>query len=377
MKEGKSLLYIVRYPLHENFHLKQKFDGQINAFRSLGYQTYFIGFDKQHFYLIDEKKKEIIGKTHYWIPHYFHTFLYDDLYKISSIVVKKGKYDVVYFRGSVAFRSQFVLAREIKKAESHFIIEYPTYSPQIKEKALSLPRRVFNCYDSIWRKKIQKLPDMYTYFGDEGYTTIHGIPAKRLDNGIDLTLVPTRTPKNNNGEIHILAVSSMCDWHGYDRLIKSLAEYKGDKKIIIDIVGGNDGGCKGKWEELASQLGVKDSVVFHGPLYGEKLDEIFDLCDIGVSSLGMYRKDFVTTSELKLREYIARGLPFVFSANDPALSDLSPNLMLKVSNDDTIPNMEDIVEFAEKQKNNMGVRLQLREYAGKYMTWTAQYESIL
>lgn len=377
MQEEKSILYIVRYPLHENFHLKQKFDGQINAFRSLGYHAEFIGFDTNNFYLINKNEKKIIGKTRYWIPNYFHTFLYDDLYKTALDLIKKKKYSVIYFRNAAVFRSQYVLIKEIKKKKCRFIFEFPTYTPTVKERTLSIPRQIFNFYSNIWWKKIKNLPDFYTYFGNEGYTSIYGIPAKRLDNGIDLEFVPIRTPINIREEIHILAISSMCDWHGYDRLIRSLAEYKGDKKAIIHLVGGNGGGFKDKWEALAAQLGIRDNVVFHGALYGDEFNKIFDLSDIGVSSLGMYRKGYDSTSELKLREYVARGLPFVYSVNDPALLELSSEYSLKVSNDDTIPNMQEILDFAERQKDCTENRFALRDYAKHHMTWIAQYKDVL
>ena len=92
---NKKLLYIVRYPLYERFGLQQKFDGQLDAFKKLGYHTLYIGFDKEHFYLIDGDNKTIIGKTHFFIPNYFHTYFYVDLYKMAIKVIKEYGVEVL------------------------------------------------------------------------------------------------------------------------------------------------------------------------------------------------------------------------------------------------------------------------------------------
>lgn len=372
----KTLLYVVRYPLYEGFNLKQKFDGQIKAFQNLGYKTLFIGFDKEFFYLIDGDKKSKIGKTHFTIPNYFHTFLYADLYNISEKIIRAEKIDIVYFRNAAAFHSLYNLAKTIKKRKCKFVFEIPTYTPQIKEKALSTIREIFNLYARIWEKKIEVMPDLYVFMGDGDFDTFHGVPAIRIENGIDPELMPMRTPVCEKDKINILALSSMCDWHGYDRIINSLAEYDGNQNVIIHMVGGNDGGCLTKWKALVEDNHLDENVIFHGPLYGKDLDNIFDLCDIGVNSLGMYRKGLSDTSELKLREYISRGLPFVCSVYDVALDDLDKQFWFRVSNDDAIPNMKDILEFANRMRNNSTVAEKLHKHAMNILSWTEQYRKV-
>lgn len=45
----KSILFIMRYPLEEKHHLKQKFDGQMAACVNLGYQVKHFAYDKKMF----------------------------------------------------------------------------------------------------------------------------------------------------------------------------------------------------------------------------------------------------------------------------------------------------------------------------------------
>lgn len=376
MEKAKKLLYIVRYPLFEGFHLKQKFDGQLNAFRQLGYHTLFIGFDKQFFYLIDDDKKTVVGKTRFWIPNYFHTFVYIDLYKVAMRVVQYNHIDIVYYRSAPVFRKTYAMANSLNKQQCIFIVEIPTYNPIEKDKNARLSRKLFKLYSNVWKKKIEPLPDLYVFMGDGNFTTFHGVKAVRIENGIDPDLMPVRTPVNDKDAIHILALSSMNYWHGYDRLIRSLAQYKGNEKVFIHLVGSNDGGCLAEWKKLVEQFNLQDLALFHGPKYGKELDRMFDLCDIGVNSIGKYRKGSNDTSELKTREYASRGLPFICSVHDVILDNLDEDLWYKISNDDTIPDMEGIVQFALSIKKDVTAKDRLHDYAVKTMTWKAQYKKV-
>ena len=100
------------------------------------------------------------------------------------------------------------------------------------------------------------------------------------------------------------------------------------------------------------------------------------LLAIGVNSLGMYRKGFSMTSELKAREYAARGLPFVCSVDDPALRYAREPMWLQVSNDDRIPDMREMVAFALKMRAEEDGVGKLRAYAQANLTWESQYRNV-
>jgi glycosyltransferase involved in cell wall biosynthesis len=376
MKKDKTLLYVVRYPIYEGFHLKQKFDGQLNAFRQLGFHTLYIGFDKERFYLIDGDEKIVLGKTRFGIPNYFHTFAYIDLYKAAMKVVQNYSVDVVYYRMAPAFKKTYTMAKCFQKYHCKYILEIPTYTSDVKETELSFARKVFGSYSGIWEKKMETLPSLYVFMGDGNFSTFHGVPAIRIENGIDPDLMPVRTPVNETDTVHILALSSMNYWHGYDRLINSLAQYRGNNNVVIHMVGSNDGGCLEEWKELSHQTNLDEKVFFHGPLFGKELDQVFDLCDIGVNSIGKYRKGSNDSSELKTREYISRGLPFVTSVYDVALDGLDTDLYYQITNDEKIPSMDGIVEFALKVKDDPTAKDRLHDHAVRTMTWKSQYQKV-
>ena len=59
---SKKLLYVCKYPLAREVSLKNKFNGQIAGFESMGFSCYYLAFDNDNYYLINNNKKTIIKK---------------------------------------------------------------------------------------------------------------------------------------------------------------------------------------------------------------------------------------------------------------------------------------------------------------------------
>ena len=374
MSKSKKLLYITRYSIHQDFNLKAKFDGQLNAFRNLGFDTYFIGFDQRYFYLVNGDKKTIVGKTHFGIPSYLHTAFYNDLHKAAIKAINLVGFDFVYWRAAPIWKSSCKLGKVIKDNGASLIYEIPTFSTN-READMSLLRKLYTLFTKRKSDKFnERYVDYYVVIGEEAGGVYNGKPAINIENGVDVNSLKARSPKKEDDEIHILALASMCYWHGYDRLIKSLSQYTGKQKVIIHMVGGNDGGCLGEWKQLASDLKLNDKVIFHNSMFGKQLDDIVDLCDLGAASLG--RKDFKFISELKTREYIARGLPFIMAVDDMVLSKLEQKYWIKISNDDAIPDMSKIIEFALEMRNKENLIDDMRKLACDILSWEAQYKKL-
>ena len=156
--------------------------------------------------------------------------------------------------------------------------------------------------------KINPLVDLYTLIGDDCGGTLHGRPAMNTVNGIDVGRLPKHAPRANAKDIRLLALASMSGWHGYDRILRSLAGYRGDADVRIDFVGGDGDGSLAKWKLLADELNVADRVTFHGPRYGDALETIVSRsATLGIGSLGMFRYGLKRGMTLKAREYMARG----------------------------------------------------------------------
>ena len=312
---GKSLLYLMRYPLDSGFDLKTKFDGQISSFRNIGIDVFFIGFDREKLYLIGKDTIIELGNTHFSVPSYIHTLFYRDLHKAAIKALQYIRFDYLYWRLAPAWYSSYKVTKKYFSNNTCIIAEIPTFPPS-RDKQLSKLRALYVKYSVIWERKMIPLYTTYAVIGENANGEYNDRPAINIENGIFLDGIKKRTPKYEHDEIHILAMASMRYYHGYDRLIKSLGRYRGQKKVTIHMVGALNGECIEEWKKLAHDLNLDKQVIFHGGMYGEELDKMVDKCDLGCAALGIYRKNFSYISELKTREYTARCLPFILSAED-------------------------------------------------------------
>ena len=378
----RTVLVFNRYPLDKRFHLKSKFDGQVSGFTDLGLNTKLLCFDKNSFYIAFSGKNEKIGTAHTWLPYYFHLFYYIEAgLCVSKYLRENNEIDILYYRWSPCFRALYKMAQTAHIQGCKVVCELPSYYADGNkgEKDLSIFRSIYRIVWEYWQRKMDKSIDLYALIGDKNETGMYrGRPSIDITNAINVDSIKLRSHVKDE-KIHILALGTMGEWHGFDRLINASSKYQGKINYCIHFVGNNAGGCLEKWKDLASKTGADKNIVFHGPLYGDDLDKMFDICDVGVSSLGAYRIGVENLASLKLREYAARGLPFVYSANDSAIDNRQEcqRFAFKIPNDDSIPDMEEILYFAIRTRNDTGVSIAEREYARDNMQWQEQFEKVL
>jgi hypothetical protein len=200
--------------------------------------------------------------------------------------------------------------------------------------------------DKLFRKRLAKQLDAIVTFTEENY--IFGQRTIKISNGIDFNRVwMKKNSQHPNNEFHLIGVAEIHRWHGFDRVIKGLAEYYAtpkEVKVYFHIVGYFFSFVE---EEEITNI-IKDNhlesyVLLYGKKHGKELDNIFDQCDFGIGSLGRHRVGISDIKTLKNREYAARGIPFIYSENDTDF-DMKP-YVLKVSADETAINIEKIIHF--------------------------------
>ena len=373
MEHIKKILYLTRYAVHQDFNLKKKFDGQIAAFSNLGFDVYYIGYDENNLYLIHKNEKTICGKTHFFIPSYLHTQFYNDLHNAAIKAINEIEFDYLYWRSAPIFRSSYKVAEKAKLFDAKLIIEIPTF-PSDKENNTQGIRKLFSLYSKKYLNKFRKLVDVYAVIGEDAGGEYKGKPAINIENGIDINSIRIRNPRVDKKAVNILAVSAMRYWHGYDRLIRSIGNYHDSRRVNLHLVGGLDGECATEWKQLAKDLNISEQVIFHGYLYGEELDNLADKCDLGCASLR--RNNYSHISELKTREYTARGLPFILSLEDKTFGNADKQFYYRITNNETVPDMEDIVDFALKMRKDKDIIPYMRTFAEEHLTWETQYKKL-
>ena len=106
-----------------------------------------------------------------------------------------------------------------------------------------------------------------------------------------------------------------------------------------------EGQEKAAYERLAQHPLAKGRVVFYGMLGGDELNAIYDRADIGVCSLGMYKKGNNFIGVLKAREYLAKGLPMLATAPFDLTENGNPDYYLQCDNSATPVDFEKVAEF--------------------------------
>lgn len=242
--------------------------------------------------------------------------------------------DFLYFR-KPSFLSGDVL-NVLKKVKQRnpdvkVVMEIPTY-PYDTEMTEFLKDRPFLWKDRYNRKRLKGLVDCLAVIGDKDYRALFGLPVVMIKNGLDISSIPMRTPKPDD-VIDLCAVAMFAPWHGYERLIEGLIRYYeggGRRQFLLHLVG--EGQEKPGYQALAGHPMVKDRVMFYGLMGGEALDAIYDRADIGVCSLGMYKKGNNFIGVLKAREYLAKGLPMLATAPFDLTDGENPDYYLQCDN---------------------------------------------
>lgn len=229
--------------------------------------------------------------------------------------------------------------------------------------------------DKYYREQLHNYIDCCTTYSN--YKTVFNIPCIPLVNGVDIREQKEKRYRKKDGTIALVAIASLAKWHGYERVIQGLHDYYvngGDRNIIFNIVG--EGPELPYYKKLTEQCQLTDHVIFSGKLFGEKLDDIYDHSDIAIGSLGFYKTGLKSGAPIKLREYCARGIPFVYGYNDISF-DENNYFAYQVSNDKTYIDMQGIIAFYESMYDGRNFIKDMRQYTLLNLTWDTIMQPVI
>jgi glycosyltransferase involved in cell wall biosynthesis len=160
-------------------------------------------------------------------------------------------------------------------------------------------------------------------FAPESWWFRIGNAAKTVEigNGIDVAAIEPRTtaPAWPSAVLQLIAVATVSNWHGYDRLLRAMKKFseRPGRSFDVHVMIVGEGPALNGLRELAASLGLNDRVAFMGIVTGAPLRELYAKSHLAVSSLALHRIGLSTASVLKAREYCAMGIPFIASGHDP------------------------------------------------------------
>ena len=364
-----KVLFLIFHGFDPNNGISKKISYQLDAFKSLGMQTH-ICFMNEH-----GTKKRIVDDT--VIADYGSCILSKVKKRIEFASISRyaihNKIDFVYIRSNHNANPFTIrMVKQMKQAGMKVVMEIPTYPYDSEYKAQGISRQIFQ--DRIFRNQLAKHLDAIITFSD--YTEIFGQKTIRISNGIDFNSVKMKSSINDTSQgINLIGVAEIHEWHGFDRIVKGLAEYYSKPQNYIvrfHVVGYffSDEGEK-VFKELIATYHMKQYVILHGKKHGEKLDVLFNQCDFGIGSLGRHRVGIQKIKTLKNREYAARGIPFIYSETDSDF-DQKP-YVLKAPADETPIDINNIVSFYQHLSMTP---IEIRESI-KDLSWRNQMEKVL
>ena len=339
-----KILFLIFHGFDPNNGISKKISYQLEAFKANGHETHLCYMDEK-----DSKRRIVDDMV---IADYGSGKIGKILKRteFNSIV----NYAVDHQIGFVYIRSNhnanpftINMVKRMKKTGMKVVMEIPTYPYDQEYFDKWMQRQLIQ--DKIFRNLLAKQLDAIVTFSQEN--VIFGKQTIRISNGIDFDSVKMKKDCHHPAnELHLIGVAEIHRWHGYDRLIKGLANYYATPKeiqVYFHVVGYFFSPIEeAEILKMIETYHLEPYIILYGKKHGEELDKIFDQCDFGIGSLGRHRVGINDIKTLKNREYAARGIPFVYSENDTDFDEKA--YVLKVPADETAINIEEIIYFYHK-----------------------------
>lgn len=349
-----KILFLVYHGFSEVSGISKKIHYQVKGLRENGYEVHLCYYD------FDANGHRCRYVDNEVIQDYGTGFLaglrqridYDCIYEYCRLHGIQFVY-ARCFQNANPFLIRFF--KKLRRLGIKSVTEIPTYPYDQEFDTFSRQERLGLKIDQLFRRGLARQMSAIVTFSDA--EEIFGQRTIRISNGVDFDSIPLHDFHPVDEAIHLIGVAEVHLWHGYDRLIAGLGEYykntPSPRRIVFHIVGGVDpfdmyGG--GDYPGLQTQIdkyGIQDHVVFHGQLFGEELDKIFNMSRFAIGSLARHRTGITIIKTLKNREYATRGIPFIYSETDSDF-DTKP-YVIKASPDETPVDIRQIVDFIEQR----------------------------
>ena len=161
------------------------------------------------------------------------------------------------------------------------------------------------------------------------------VNSKVISNGVNLDQIMEIKvlPRTNPIEFLFLGQNGQ-PWHGVEQILE-LARFM--PSYLFHVVGVTD-----------KFLNLPSNVIFHGVLNQSEYFPIAEKCVLGIGTLNLRAKGMTEGSSLKVREYLAMGLP-VFLRHTDTDFVRPPSYVLELPNDDKpiTSYIDQIIAFAE------------------------------
>jgi glycosyltransferase involved in cell wall biosynthesis len=266
------------------------------------------------------------------------------MWKLCS-VVRAWNPDVVYVRFETHYAALTALMRRVPSVlelNTDDISEYPQYLPRIQYVYHRMSRgRVLRRAAGL----VAVTKEIAERFAEWKR------PTAVIGNGVDLdSFTPLAPASRDKTEIAFVGAAGS-SWHGLDELI---ALARAAPHIGFQVVG------------PAPEPDWPPNVVGHGSLGRASYESLLAECTAAVGTLAMHRKKMNEASPLKVREYLALGLPCIIGYDDTDFPEEVP-FILRIPNKpgNALAARDEIAGFLERWRGRRVDRSQIARIDGR------------
>lgn len=361
-----------------------KIKGQINSFEHRGIDVHFGHFHSKNNFVVENRNGNSVIDVNGRNTRDRLASVYDNIYSY----IENNSITAIYIRFTSLDGRAIKFYRKLAQKNVRVIIEF--YSHNLELEARKTVKRNFKNKKYInglkgnlsliinkrYFSKLHTCVDLIVTTTEVG--ELYGIPTINVVNGIDTTSVAVRTRSSNEYDFNIISVAMISSWHGYDRVIKGIAEYYeqgGTANILYTVIG--DGEEKPKLEKMVEDLKLRDHVIFTGIKLAEELTPYYNQADVALEMLAGFRRTKGQISSIKMAEYFAKGIPVVYAADKELYTGAMKKYCYRVSNDDSSVDIKDLLSYCrEIYRNNKNVEESMHQMAKQYFDWDVTMERL-
>jgi glycosyltransferase involved in cell wall biosynthesis len=255
--------------------------------------------------------------------------------------VHKWKPDLVYLR----FNFYYPFLGGLAAAYPLFV---EINSKDVEEYSLVYPKTWY-LYHILTRDLILKRATGFIFVTHEIADSFRGYnqPKMVIANGIDLDDHPPFPAPANHMPRLVFIGSPDIPWHGIEKILW-IADRRQDWHF--DLIGFSQEDLRNKALPNVNALGILEKI---------KYESVMAKADIGIGTLSINKKNMREACPLKVREYLAYGLPTIVGYRDTDFFEPVPFLLQLPSTDENvIENLEEVEKFVLNWK---GKRIDRRE----------------
>ncbi len=343
--------------------------GQLEGLASIGLDVYALFTSMNRLRLVHFIENQLID-VHVWEP-IAKEGEQQRFWQLGQQALHMIQPDAVYARYESMFAEPVLKTffQAAKQLGIQTCLEFPTF-PYDKE--IQDVTRVE--LDQNNRRQTMKYVDRV--FTTSTHKIIDGVPCSGFTNQVSNEFLDNASTSQlplisqTDSTIHVMVVANFNHWHGFDRALRGLSDYYTNHpsdlpKVILHFVG--EGESTAQLQQLTDELELHQVVRFHGYKHAEELKDMYQWASLGLASLGLHRIGIFTSSTLKVREYLANGLPLIYCCEDHALSEFG--YALRIPQDESAVDFKQVVESTLVWSKQPQLRETIRHFAKTNLSW--------